>query len=74
LDTTGKADNYNGDSMIYNMDFSIMFASVYVEADSEEEAEKKLNEGVYLAIEPKSGIDHNDGGEIEVHEIDEMPI
>jgi hypothetical protein len=57
--------------MKYNMEFSIQWASVHVEADSEEEAEKKLNEGVYLAIEPKSGIDHNNGGEIEVHHIDE---
>ena len=58
--------------MKYNMEFSVQWASVYIEADSEEEAEKKLNEGVYITIEPKSGIEQNDGGEIEVHYIDEQ--
>tara|TARA_B100000745_G_C20073273_1_gene366453 strand:- start:284 stop:463 length:180 start_codon:yes stop_codon:yes gene_type:complete len=57
--------------MKYNMEFSVQWASVYIEADSEEEAEKKLNEGVYITVEPKSGIEQNDGGEIEVHQIDE---
>tara|TARA_R110002020_G_C15801347_1_gene731192 strand:+ start:234 stop:398 length:165 start_codon:yes stop_codon:yes gene_type:complete len=54
------------------MEFSVQWASVYIEADSEEEAEKKLNEGVYITVEPKSGIEQNDGGEIEVHYIDEQ--
>ena len=58
--------------MKYNMEFSVEWASVYIEADSEEEAEKKLNEGVYITVEPKSGIEQNDGGEIEVHYIDEQ--
>jgi DNA-dependent RNA polymerase auxiliary subunit epsilon len=58
--------------MKYNMEFSVQWASVYIEADSEEEAEKKLNEGVYITVEPKSGIEQNDGGEIEVHYIDEQ--
>ena len=57
--------------MKYNMEFSVQWASVYIEADSEEEAEKKLNEGAYITVEPKSGIEQNDGGEIEVHYIDE---
>ena len=57
--------------MKYNMEFSVQWASVYIEADSEEEAEKKLNEGVYITVEPKSGIEQNDGGEIEVQYIDE---
>ena len=58
--------------MKYNMEFSVQWASVYIEADSEEEAEKKLNEGVYITVEPKSRIEQNDGGEIEVHYIDEQ--
>ena len=58
--------------MKYNMEFSVQWASVYIEADSEEEAEKKLNEGGYITVEPKSGIEQNDGGEIEVHYIDEQ--
>ena len=58
--------------MKYNVEFSVQWASVYIEADSEEEAEKKLNEGVYITVEPKSGIEQNDGGEIEVHYIDEQ--
>ena len=58
--------------MKYNMEFSVQWASVYIEADSEEEAEKKLNEGVYITVEPKSGIEQNHGGEIEVHYIDEQ--
>ena len=58
--------------MKYNMEFSVQWASVYIEADSEEEAEKKLNEGVYITVEPKSGIEQNDGGEIEVHYIYEQ--
>ena len=58
--------------MKYNMEFSVQWASVYIEADSEEEAEKKLNEGIYITVEPKSGIEQNDGGEIEVHYIDEQ--
>ena len=58
--------------MKYNMEFSVQWASVYIEADSEEEAEKQLNEGVYITVEPKSGIEQNDGGEIEVHYIDEQ--
>ena len=58
--------------MKYNMEFSVQWAAVYIEADSEEEAEKKLNEGVYITVEPKSGIEQNDGGEIEVHYIDEQ--
>ena len=58
--------------MKYNMEFSVQWASVYIEADSEEEAEKKLNEGVCITVEPKSGIEQNDGGEIEVHYIDEQ--
>ena len=58
--------------MKYIMEFSVQWASVYIEADSEEEAEKKLNEGVYITVEPKSGIEQNDGGEIEVHYIDEQ--
>ena len=58
--------------MKYHMEFSVQWASVYIEADSEEEAEKKLNEGVYITVEPKSGIEQNDGGEIEVHYIDEQ--
>ena len=58
--------------MKYNVEFSVQWASVYIEADSEEEAEKKLNEGIYITVEPKSGIEQNDGGEIEVHYIDEQ--
>ena len=58
--------------MKYNVEFSVQWASVYIEADSEEEAEKKLHEGVYITTEPKSGIEQNDGGEIEVHYIDEQ--
>ena len=58
--------------MKYNMEFSVHCASVYIEAASDEEAAKKLKEGVYITVEPKSGIEQNDGGEIEVHYIDEQ--
>ena len=50
--------------MKYRAEFHIMWVRTDVEADSEEEAIKKIEDHVYVEMEKGEGMEFNDGGEI----------
>ncbi len=57
--------------MKYLVEFHRMFIKVEVEANSEEEAEKKAMEEVYLTTDYKQSIQTEDDGEFELAMIEE---